>query len=102
MLRLMRECKDKEGNVIKNSDGEVKNKPTKMRAKFKYSSKFLWSSLNGMIQTLESEDFKITPKFFEGEKLRLVKRKGVFPYDYFNSFERFCEKKYHLLRCFTP
>ena len=38
-----------------------------------------------------SEDFKYLSGEFNGEKLELVKNKGVYPCEYFNSFEKFKE-----------
>ena len=38
-----------------------------------------------------SEDFKYLCEEFSGEKLELVKEKGFYPYEYFNSFKKFKE-----------
>ena len=51
---------------------------------------FLNSSLGGLVGSLEPSDFKhLTNKF--GERTELMKRKGVYPYEYMDSFERFEE-----------
>ena len=50
---------------------------------------FLNSSLDKIVKKLNSEDFKYLSEEFGGEKLELVKKKGIYPYKYFNSFKRF-------------
>ena len=46
-----------------------------------------------MVKNLGSEDFKYLSEEFSGEKLELVKKKGVYPYEYFKSFKKFKESK---------
>ena len=48
---------------------------------------FLNSSLDKLVSNLN--DFKYLSSEFSGKKLELVKKKGVYPYDYINSFKRF-------------
>ena len=50
---------------------------------------FLNSSLDKLVKN--SKDFKYLSKVFEGEELQLVKKKGIYPYKYMNSFKRFKE-----------
>ena len=38
-------------------------------------------------------DFKYLPEEFSGELLKLVKQKGVYPYEYTDSFRKFSEDK---------
>ena len=38
-------------------------------------------------------DFKYLSEEFSGEKLELVKKKGVYPYEYFNRFKKFKESE---------
>ena len=54
---------------------------------------FLNSSLDKLVKNLGSEDFKYLSREFSGEKLELVKKKGVYPYQYFDSFKRFKENR---------
>ena len=54
---------------------------------------FMKSSLDKLVKNLGSEDFKYLTKEYSGEKLKLVKKKGVYPYEYFNSFKKFKESK---------
>ena len=54
-----------------------------------------------MVKNLGSEDFKYLSecKAFS-EKLKLVKQKGIYPYEYFNSFKKFKEDRLPDIDCF--
>ena len=54
---------------------------------------FLINSLDKFVKNLSSEDFKYLSEVFSCEKLKLVKQKGIYLYEYFNSFGRFKESK---------
>ena len=54
---------------------------------------FMNSSLDSLVKNLSNNDFKYLPEGFSGYLLRLVKQKGVYPYEYMNSFEKFSENK---------
>ena len=47
---------------------------------------FMNSSLDKLVKNLSSEEFKYLSEVFSGEKTELVQKKGVYPYEYFNSF----------------
>ena len=52
------------------------------------------SSLDKMVNNLPNDAFKYTSEEIENdEKLKLMKQKGVYSYDYMDSFDRFSEKK---------
>ena len=59
------------------------------------SFQFMSTSLEKLISNLKKsgglEAFKITRKYYSGEKLDMLTRKGVCPYDYLDSFEKFDE-----------
>ena len=57
------------------------------------SMQFMKSSLDLLVKNLMSEDFKYLSKEYSGKLLELVKEKGVYPYEYMNSFKRFNEEK---------
>ena len=57
------------------------------------STQFMNSSLDSLVKNLIDEDFMHLPEKFNSELLKLVKRKGVYPYEYMNSFKRFSEDK---------
>ena len=53
------------------------------------SFQFMSSSLSNLVNNLPAEAFKHTEQVFQGEQLSLMTKKGVYPYDYMNSFEKF-------------
>ena len=69
-----------------NKEGEEKEVKRKIR--FIDSFKFMAASLESLVKNLPKESFKNLTEFYEGEQLDLIKRKGVFPYDWFDSFDR--------------
>ena len=60
--------------------------------KFIDSFQFMSSSLDKLVSNLPKESFKYTSKRFIGKKLDLMTRKGVYPYDYMDSFNKFNEQ----------
>ena len=60
----------------------------KHEIRFLDSFKFTLSGLNGLVKNLSREDLKETARFF-GEKIDLVSRKGVYPYEFMDDFEKF-------------
>ena len=61
---------------------------------------FMKSSLDKLVKNLGSEDFKYLSEVFSGENLELVKKKGIYPYEYVNSFGKFKESKLPDVDCF--
>ena len=57
------------------------------------SMEFMNFSLDKLVKNLLDEDFKYLVGEFGFENLGLLKQKGVYPYEYMNSFERYSEKK---------
>ena len=71
---------------------EISNyKEIRVRREIRFldSYKFMASSLEKLVSNLDN--FPNLQRHFEGEQLGLVKRKGVYPYDYMSSFERLSE-----------
>ena len=56
------------------------------------SFQFMSSSLEKLVSNLPSKSLKYTSQKFKGEQLDLMVRKGAYPYDYMNSFDKFNEK----------
>ena len=54
---------------------------------------FMNSSLDKLVKNLTDKNFKCLSEEFSNEQLRLVKEKGVYPYEYMNSFKKFKENK---------
>ena len=61
------------------------------------SMQFMKSNLDSLAKNLMDKDFKYVPEEYSGELLELVKEKGVYPYEYMNTFKRFNEDKLYLI-----
>ena len=55
------------------------------------SLKLISSSLDKLVNNLPKDDLIYTLKVFKGKKLDLMSKKGVYPYDYMDSFEKFSQ-----------
>ena len=71
--------------------GEVRDKTFKIR--FIDSFKFMGSSLEALVNNLPKDAFNNLERYYTKEEARLIKRKGVYPYEYMNTEERFNETK---------
>ena len=56
------------------------------------SFQFMSSSLDKLVSNLPKEALKYTSQTYKNEKLDLMSQKGVYPYDFMDSFEKFNEK----------
>ena len=56
------------------------------------SFQFMSSSLEKLVSNIPRESLKYNSQVFEGQELDLMARKGVYPYDYMDSFNKFNEK----------
>ena len=56
------------------------------------SFQFMSSGLEKLVSNLPRESLKYTSQVLEGEELDLMVRKGVYPYDYMDSFKKFKEQ----------
>ena len=68
---------------------EEKEIQVKRNIRFLDSFRFMQSSLEELASNLTRHEN--LSKYFEGEQLELVKKKGVYPYDYMNCFVRLAE-----------
>ena len=57
------------------------------------SMQFINSSLDVLVKNLSEIDFKYSSQDFSGDLLNLVKQKGVYPYEYVSSSEKFFDEK---------
>ena len=55
------------------------------------SFKFMSSSLDKLSNNLDKEQFTNLNSMYKGEQLELLKRTGVYPYDYVDHLERLSE-----------
>ena len=56
------------------------------------SFQFMSSSLEKLVSNLPKESLKYTSQKFKGKKLDLMSQKGVYPYDFMDSFDKLNEK----------
>ena len=93
--------KNKKGEEKQMNINAISNKMEKymafMRGKhlvFIDSLQFMCSSLDKFVSNLPNDTLKYTSEEIKNDKkLKRMKQKGVFPYDYMDSFYRFIEKK---------
>jgi len=57
--------------------------------KFMDSFQFMSKSLESLVENISPSNMKYTSQEFQNKKLKLMKRKGVYPYGYMNSFDKF-------------
>jgi len=57
------------------------------------SFQFMSSSLDKLVTNLPKESLKYTSEVFKGKALDLMSKKGIYPYDHMDSFEKFNETK---------
>ena len=74
-----------------NNKKEIK--PINHKIRFIDSFKFMAASLGSLVNNLPEDALNNLKKYYTGDKLSLVKRKGVYPYEYMDSLERFKETK---------
>lgn len=55
------------------------------------SFQFMNSSLDKLASNLPDETLKYTIEVFKGNEFNLMKNKGIYPYDYMDSFDKFDE-----------
>ena len=95
-----------EKNTYKNKKGEEKKMninaiPNNMEKYMAFmlgnnlvfldSFQFMSSGLEKLVSNLPIKSSKYTSQKFKGKKLDLIVRKGVYPYDYMDSFDKFNE-----------
>ena len=78
-----------------NKEGDFYSveKPIHHTIRFIDSFRFMSTSLSKLVNNLPETAFQNVGKYYTREKLDLIKRKGVYPYEYMNSIERFKETR---------
>ena len=79
---------------------EGKEKPVKRELRFIDSLRFMPSSLDALSQNLEDEQCKELAKEYIGEQFKLLRKKGVYPYEHMDSIERLAETELPPKRAF--
>ena len=72
---------------------EGENKPLHHKIRFIDSFKFMAESLDSLVNNLPEDAFNNLKRYYTGDKLSLVMRKGVYPYEYMDTLERLKETK---------
>ena len=78
-------------NVIPNNMEQYMSFSFGRQLVFIDSIQFMSASLERLVGNLTDDDFKHTSARWQGEDLKLVKQKGIFPYEYIDSIERLME-----------
>ena len=86
------EEKQMDSNVIPNNMEQYMAFMLGNHLTFIGSFQFMSSSLEKLVSNMPKESTKYTSEVFEGEEFDLMVRKGVYPYDYMESFDKFNEK----------
>ena len=71
----------------------MKEKIVKREIRFIDSFKFMASSLDRLVANLDESALQCVQRLFSGEQFDLVRRKGVYPYDYVDSITKLSETK---------
>ena len=78
------------------TEGQWKEFVVKHEIRFLDSFKFTLAGLSSLVENLPKEELKETARFF-GERSELVSRKGVYPYEFMDGFDKFeknnCQRK---------
>ena len=78
-----------------DADGDIfyEQKPIKYKIRFIDSFKFMSASSDSLVNNLPEKDFTNLKKYYTDDKFSLVKKKGVYHYEYMNSLEQLKENK---------
>ena len=78
----------KEVEVSKFTDEEGKEVSIKRELRFIDSAKFMGASLASLVGNLTKDDFVNTGRYYDRKRLELLKRKGVYPYEWMDSLDK--------------
>ena len=59
------------------------------------NTQFMNSSLDALLKNLSDNDFKYSSQEFSGDLLKLLREKGVYPYEYMENFKKYFDGKLH-------
>ena len=77
--------------IVDTFSKDGRNIDVKRDIRFIDSFRFMSSSLSSLVDNLD--EFPILSKYFKGRKLELLRRKGVYPYDYVDCLGKLDEKQ---------
>ena len=75
----------------KKVKNEEETKPLHHEIRFIDSFKFMATSLDRLVNNLSKDAFNNVKKYYVEDKLNLLSKKGIFPYEYRNSPEKLKE-----------
>ena len=80
-------------DTVKKSDDEGNEKEVNVYSNLKFidTNNFMQTSLEKLVKNMKKKDFHHTSKYFTGEKLDLMLRKGIYPYEYMDGVEKLAE-----------
>lgn len=98
------DCDERKIDVIPNTSEKyisfTKQTSSKIKLKFVDSFRFLGASLSHLVENLPKNKFYHTSLFFLADDIHLVTRKGVYPYEYTNSWDKLDETNIPDKKCF--
>ena len=84
---------DVKRSVIPNGLGKYMAFTITINLIFIDNKQFMNSTLDALVKNQSDNGFKHSSLEFSGNLLELVKQKGVYPYEYMDSFSKFCDEK---------
>ena len=80
-------------DTVKKSDDEGNEKEVNVYSNLKFidTNNFVQTSLEKLVKNMSKKDFHHTSKYFAGEKLDLMLRKGIYPYEYMDGVKKIAE-----------
>ena len=79
------------GSYTKKVKTEEETKPLHHHIRFIDSFKFMATSLDKVINNLPKDTFNNVKRYYANDKLSLLTKKGIYPYEYMNSPEKLKE-----------
>ena len=80
-------------NVIPNNMEKYMALMSGKHLVFLVSFQFMSSRLDKLVSDLPDKAFKYISEAFKNEQFQRMKQKGVYPYEYMSSFDKFNEKQ---------
>ena len=84
---ILASLKNTSWELYEESKNKEETKPLHHQIRFIDSFKFMATSLGKLVNNLPKDDFRNLKRYYEEDKLNLITRKGVYPYEYMDSPE---------------
>ena len=76
---------------VGNYTNKGETKPLHHKIRFIDSFKFMAASLDKLVDNLPKDDFNNVQRYFADDKLSLLAKKGIYPYEYMDTLEKLKE-----------